>query len=70
MVGEVLSVIKGLTQTGMTLVIVTHEMGFAREVSDRVFFIDQGVVMEKGDPEAIFGNPQVDRTKDFLAKVL
>lgn len=70
MVGEVLSVIKGLTQTGMTLVIVTHEMGFAREVSDRVFFIDQGVVMEKGDPEAIFGNPQMDRTKDFLAKVL
>lgn len=70
MVGEVLSVIKGLTQTGMTLVIVTHEMGFAREVSDRVFFIDQGVVMEKVDPEAIFGNPQMDRTKDFLAKVL
>ncbi len=70
MVGEVLSVIKGLTQTGMTLVIVTHEMGFAREVSDRVFFIDQGVVMEKGDPEAIFGNPQMDRTKGFLAKVL
>lgn len=70
MVGEVLSVIKGLTQTGMTLVIVTHEMGFAREVSDRVFFIDQGVVMEKGDPEAIFSNPQMDRTKDFLAKVL
>lgn len=70
MVGEVLSVIKGLTQTGMTLVIVTHEMGFAREVSDRVFFIDQGVVMEKGDPEAIFGNSQMDRTKDFLAKVL
>ncbi|MFM9413651.1 amino acid ABC transporter ATP-binding protein [Peptococcus simiae] len=70
MVGEVLAVIKGLTQTGMTLVIVTHEMGFAREVSDRVFFIDQGIVMEKGSPEDIFGNPQVDRTKDFLAKVL
>lgn len=70
MVGEVLNVIRGLTQTGMTMLIVTHEMGFAREVSDRVFFMDQGVIMEQGSPEQIFGNPTQSRTKDFLAKVL
>ncbi len=70
MVGEVLSVIRGLTQTGMTMMIVTHEMGFAREVSDRVFFMDQGIIMEQGSPDAIFGNPTQPRTKDFLAKVL
>ncbi len=70
MVGEVLAVIKQLTESKMTLLIVTHEMGFAREVSDRVFFMDQGIIMEQGTPEEIFGNPQVDRTKDFLAKVL
>ena len=69
MVGE-LAVIRQLTETGMTMVIVTHEMGFAREVSDRVFFMDQGFVMEQGTPEEIFGNPKEARTKDFLAKVL
>ena len=69
MVGEVLAVIRQLTETGMTMVIVTHEMGFAREVSDRVFFMDQGYIMEQGTPEEIFGNPKEARTKDFLAKV-
>ena len=70
MVGEVLNVIRSLTKTGMTMVIVTHEMGFAREVSDRVFFIDEGIVMEKGSPDDIFNNATVDRTKNFLAKIL
>lgn len=70
MVGEVLNVIRSLTKTGMTMVIVTHEMGFAREVSDRVFFIDEGIVMEKGSPDDIFNNAKVDRTKNFLAKIL
>ena len=70
MVGEVLNVIRSLTKTGMTMVIVTHEMGFAREVSDRVFFIDEGIVMEKGTPDDIFNNAKVDRTKNFLAKIL
>ena len=70
MVGEVLNVIRSLTKKGMTMVIVTHEMGFAREVSDRVFFIDEGIVMEKGSPDDIFNNAKVDRTKNFLAKIL
>ena len=70
MVGEVLAVIKNLVKGGMTTVIVTHEMGFAREVSDRVFFMDGGVVAEKGSPEDLFGNPQNPRTKEFLGKVL
>ena len=70
MVGEVLAVIKELVKTGMTTVIVTHEMGFAREVSDRVFFMDGGIIAEKGTPEEIFGNPQNPRTKEFLGKVL
>lgn len=70
MVGEVLNVIRDLTKTGMTMVIVTHEMGFAREVSDRVFFIDEGIVMEKGTPDDIFNNAKVERTKSFLAKIL
>ena len=70
MIGEVLNVIRSLTKTGMTMVIVTHEMGFAREVSDRVFFIDEGIVMEKGTPDDIFNNAKVDRTKNFLAKIL
>ena len=70
MVGEVLDVIKGLVNTGMTTVIVTHEMGFAREVSDRVFFMDGGVIAEKGTPSEIFEQPQNDRTKEFLGKVL
>lgn len=70
MVGEVLDVIKGLVNTGMTTVIVTHEMGFAKEVSDRVFFMDGGVIAEKGTPSEIFEHPQNDRTKEFLGKVL
>lgn len=70
MVGEVLSVIKNLVKGGMTTVIVTHEMGFAREVSDRVFFMDGGILAEKGSPEEIFGNPNNPRTKEFLSKVI
>ena len=70
MVGEVLTVIKELVQTGMTTVIVTHEMGFAREVSDRILFMDGGVIAESGSPAQIFGDPQNERTKDFLSKVL
>ncbi|MBQ7873949.1 MAG: amino acid ABC transporter ATP-binding protein [Oscillospiraceae bacterium] len=70
MVGEVLEVIKGLVKTGMTSVIVTHEMGFAKEVSDRVVFIDGGIVAEEGTPDDIFNHPQNPRTKDFLSKVL
>ena len=70
MVGEVLDVIKELVKSGMTSVIVTHEMGFAREISDRVVFFDGGVVAEEGTPEEIFAHPQNPRTKDFLSKVL
>ena len=70
MVGEVLDVMKDLARSGMTMVIVTHEMGFAREVASRVLFIDQGVVMESGTPDEIFNNPQNERTKNFLSKVL
>lgn len=70
MVGEVLHVIKGLVKTGMTTVIVTHEMGFAREVSDRVFFMDGGVIAEKGTPDEVFNHPQNPRTQEFLSKVL
>ena len=69
MVGEVLAVIKELVKTGMTTVIVTHEMGFAREVSDRVFFMDGGIIAEKGTPEEIFGNPQNPKTKISGGKV-
>lgn len=70
MVGEVLSVMKDLAQSGMTMVIVTHEMGFAREVADRVLFIDEGVICEEGSPEELFSNPKSARLKDFLSKVL
>ena len=70
MVGEVLDVMKDLARSGMTMVIVTHEMGFAREVATRVLFIDQGLVMESGTPEEVFNNPQNERTKLFLSKVL
>ncbi len=70
MVGEVLNVMKDLAKNGMTMVIVTHEMGFAREVADRVFFIEEGIVLEQGTPEELFGNPQHERTKNFLSKVL
>ncbi len=70
MVGEVLSLMHELADEGMTMVVVTHEMGFAREVANRVMFIDEGVILEQGTPEQIFGDPQHDRTKDFLSKVL
>ena len=70
MVGEVLDVMKQLAEEGMTMVVVTHEMGFAREVADRVIFMDEGRIVEEGTPEEIFANPQQQRTKDFLNKVL
>ena len=70
MVGEVLEIMRELAANGMTMVIVTHEMGFAREAADRVFFIDQGVIMEQGTPADIFSNPKNERTKAFLSKVL
>ena len=70
MVGEVLDVMKRLAADGMTMVVVTHEMGFAREVGDRVLFMDEGVIMEQGTPAEVFGNPQNPRTQDFLKKVL
>ena len=70
MVGEVLDVMKELAHTGMTMVVVTHEMGFAREVGNRVFFLDQGKLVEEGTPDQIFGAPKNPRLQDFLAKVL
>ena len=70
MVGEVLEVMKQLAQEGMTMVVVTHEMGFAREVANRVFFMDGGGILEEGTPEQIFDHPQEERTKAFLRKVL
>lgn len=70
MVGEVLDVMKELAAGGMTMVVVTHEMGFAREVSNRVLFLDEGVIMEQGTPHEIFDHPQCERLKSFLAKVL
>ncbi|MBQ9099310.1 MAG: amino acid ABC transporter ATP-binding protein [Clostridia bacterium] len=70
MVGEVLDLMKQLADEGMTMAIVTHEMGFAREVADRILFMDDGVIAEQGSPEEIFGNPQSERLKAFLAKVL
>ena len=70
MVGEVLDVMKDLAKSGMTMVVVTHEMGFAREVGTRILFMDEGVIVEQGTPEEIFDNPQHERTKSFLSKVL
>ena len=70
MVGEVLSLIKTLAESGMTMIVVTHEMGFAREISDRVLFFNDGVIGEENVPEEIFGNPQNERLKDFLSKML
>ena len=70
MVGEVLDVMKQLAKEGMTMAVVTHEMGFAREVSDRVFFIDEGVIAEEGTPEELFSNPKSPRLQEFLGKVL
>ncbi len=70
MVGEVLSVMKELAKTGMTMIVVTHEMGFAREVASRVLFMDQGRIVEQGTPEAVFGCPKHPRLREFLSKVL
>ena len=70
MVGEVLDVMKGLAKEGMTMVVVTHEMGFAREVGNRVLFMADGMLLEQGSPDKIFGEPEHPRLKDFLAKVL
>ena len=70
MVGEVLEVMKALAREGMTMVVVTHEMGFAREVADRVMFMDEGKVMEENTPENLFGNPQTQRAQEFLSKLL
>ena len=70
MVGEVLEVMKDLAKQGMTMIVVTHEMGFAKEVASRVIFMDNGVIEEEGTPDEIFGNPKSDRLKSFLSKVL
>jgi polar amino acid transport system ATP-binding protein len=70
MVGEVLDVMQDLARQGMTMVVVTHEMGFAKEVADRVIFMDEGVIIEEGTPDDIFNNPQSERLKSFLSKVL
>ena len=70
MVGEVLEVMKELARGGMTMVVVTHEMGFAREVSNRVIFMDEGIIMEEGAPADVFDRPQCERLKTFLSKVL
>jgi ABC-type polar amino acid transport system ATPase subunit len=70
LVGEVLAVMKQLANDGMTMLVVTHEMGFAREAADRVVFMSDGVFLEEGKPEALFGNPKNDRTRQFLQSVL
>ena len=70
MVGEVLKVIQDLAQDGVTMVVVTHEMAFARKVGTRVLFMDEGVIAEEGTPQEIFENPQNERTRDFLSKVI
>jgi polar amino acid transport system ATP-binding protein len=70
MVGEVLDVMKDLARQGMTMVVVTHEMGFAKEVADRVIFMDEGIILEEGTPDEVFNNPQSERLKTFLSKVL
>jgi ABC-type polar amino acid transport system ATPase subunit len=70
MVGDVLEVMQQLAKEGMTMVVVTHEMGFAKEVGDRVIFMDGGYIVEENTPDELFGNPQHNRTKSFLSKVL
>ncbi len=70
MIGEVLDVMRELAKEGMTMMVVTHEMGFAREVADRVIYIDSGQIVEEGKPEAVFDNPQNERTQSFLSRVL
>ncbi len=69
-VGEVLAMMQDLASSGMTMIIVTHEMGFAREVADRIIFMDGGVIVEEGKPEEVFEHTKEERTKDFLGKVL
>jgi polar amino acid transport system ATP-binding protein len=70
LVGDVLQVMKDLAASGMTMIVVTHEMGFAREVADSVYFMDEGSIVESGSPADVLGNPQEQRTKEFLSKVL
>jgi len=70
MVGEVLSVMQDLAKSGLTMLVVTHEMGFASEVADRVVFMDKGVIAEEGSPEEIFNNPKEERTREFLRRIL
>ena len=70
LVAEVLSLVRSLTEIGMTMIIATHEMSFAREVADRVCFLDAGVILEEGRPEQIFSSPKEPRTQEFLARVL
>ncbi len=70
MVGEVLDLMKSLAEEGMTMIIVTHEMGFAREVANKVLFIDEGMILEEEPPEEFFGNPKNPRLREFLSKVL
>ena len=70
MVGEVLNTMKDLAHTGLTMIIVTHEMEFAKDVSDRVIFMDKGIIAEEGSPEDIFVHPKEDRTKEFLSRIL
>ena len=70
MVGEVLDVMKSLAKEGMTMIVVTHEMGFAKEVADKVIFMDGGYIVEQGTPDEVLNHPKMDRTKDFLSKVL
>jgi len=70
LVGDVLDVMRGLAKDGMTMIVVTHEMGFAREVGDSLVFMDAGVIVEKGKPRDVLTNPQEERTKSFLSKVL
>ena len=70
MVGEVLAVMQALAEEGMTMVVVTHEMGFARQVADRVLFLDEGLVVEQGTPTELFDSPKEERTRKFLSKVL
>lgn len=70
MIGEVLDVMKNLAQDGMTMIVVTHEMGFAKEVGDRVFFMDEGLIVEENAPDELFSNPQHERTQSFLSKIL
>ena len=70
LVGEVLKVMKMLAYSGMTMIVVTHEMGFAKEVADRIVYMDQGKIIEVGTPNRIFNNPQMERTKEFVSQIL